>query len=88
MDKYVDMRQQQAKSTIHVYAVVVHFKSGEYGVSQEAYHTLEEAQRFIEIRSGSPRKIDNTKYVDCTGLIYTIHELLVNAGEGLRRQVV
>ena len=73
---------------IRIYAIVVHFKSAEYGVSQEAYRTLEEAQQFIESRSGSPRKIDNTKYVDCVGLIYTVHELLVNAGEDLRRQVV
>ena len=88
MDKYAGMRQQQAKSAIHVYAVAVHFKSGEYGVSQEAYRTLAEAQRFIESRSGSPRKVSDMQYADCTGLIYTIHDLLVDAEEELRQQVV
>ena len=88
MNKYADMRQPQEKSTLHVYAVTVHFKSGEYGVSQEAYHTLAEAQRFIESRSGLPRKISDMRYVDCTGLIYEIHVLLVNAGEDLQQQAV
>ena len=87
MNKYADMRQPQEKSTLHVYAVTVHFKSGEYGVSQEAYHTLAEAQRFIESRSGSPRKVSDMRYADCTGLIYTIHDLLVDAEE-LRQQVI
>ena len=61
------------------YAVVVVWKNGEFGVSQEAYSRLEDAQRFVEGREPTPEQVSPTKYKDAEGREYIIYELQVRS---------
>jgi len=66
---------------MRVYAVVVRF-GGTEKLSQEAFNSLEEAQRFIESRRPCPEKVREMLYQDGEGREYSIHDLLVReAGE-------
>lgn len=61
---------------MRVYAVAF-CANGTYHVSQEAYSSLEAAQRFIETRKPCPKKVREMLYQDSEGGEYFIHDLLV-----------
>ena len=61
---------------MRVYAVMVRFDGAEK-LSQEAYSSLEAAQRFIRSRSPEPGRLSMTKFRDSEGREYLIHDLLV-----------
>ena len=66
---------------MRVYAVAVR-ADGIEKLSQEAYSSLEAAQRFIESRKPCPEKVREMLYQDGEGREYLIHDLLVHeAGE-------
>ena len=66
---------------MRVYAVMVRF-DGTEKLSQEAYSSLEAAQRFIRSRSPEPGRLSMMKFRDSEGREYLIHDLLVReAGE-------
>ena len=62
---------------MRVYAVAVR-TGGIEKLSQEAYSSLEAAQRFIESRKPCPEKVREMFYQDGEGREYLIHDLLVN----------
>lgn len=61
---------------MRVYAVAVR-TDGTEKLSQEAYSSLEAAQRFIEDRKPYPEKVREMLYQDGEGREYLIHDLLV-----------
>lgn len=61
---------------MRVYAVMVRF-DGTEKLSQEAYSSLEAAQRFIRSRSPEPGRLSMMKFRDSEGREYLIHDLLV-----------
>lgn len=61
-----------------IYIVVVNFPDGTSKVNQEGWRTLVAAQKFIESRSGSPRKINNFRYWVPDGTEYLIHDIPVH----------
>ena len=61
---------------MRVYAVAVR-TGGIEKLSQEAYGSLEAAQRFIESRKPCPEKVREMFYQDGEGREYLIHDLLV-----------
>ena len=66
---------------MRVYAVAVR-TGGIEKLSQEAYSSLEAAQRFIESRKPCPEKVQEMLYQDGEGREYLIHDLRVReAGE-------
>ena len=61
---------------MRVYAVAICYEGSEK-LSQEAYSSLEAAQRFIESRKPCPEKVREMFYQDGEGREYLIHDLLV-----------
>ena len=61
---------------MRVYAVAIRYEGSEK-LSQEAYSSLEAAQRFIRSRSPEPGRLSMTKFRDSEGREYLIHDLLV-----------
>lgn len=61
---------------MRVYAVMVRF-NGTEKLSQEAYSSLEAAQRFIKSRIPEPGRLGMTQFRDADGREYIIHDLLV-----------
>lgn len=61
---------------MRVYAVMVRF-NGTEKLSQEAYRSLEAAQRFIKSRIPEPGRLGMMKFRDTEGREYLIHDLLV-----------
>ena len=61
---------------MRVYAVAF-CANGTYNISQEAYSSLEAAQRFVESRRPNPKKVSEMFYQDSEGGEYFIHGLLV-----------
>lgn len=53
-------------------------------ISQEGYYSLEDAQRFIKTRAGSPEKISNFRYQCKNGDTYYIHDVLIR-GERIKQ---
>lgn len=62
---------------MEIFVVVVYPEASLGKVSQEAYKTLEEAQAFIESRSGNPRKRDEYTYKDEDYTYYCIEVVTV-----------
>ena len=60
---------------MRVYAVAF-CANGTYNISQEAYSSLEAAQRFVESRRPNPKKVSEMFYQDSEGGEYFIHGLL------------
>lgn len=61
---------------MRAYAVMVRF-NGTEKLSQEAYSSLEAAQRFIKSRIPEPGRLSMMKFRDAEGREYLIHDLLV-----------
>lgn len=61
---------------MRVYAVAVR-TDGIEKLSQEAYSSLEAAQRFIKSRTPEPGRLSMMKFRDVEGREYIIHDLLV-----------
>lgn len=61
---------------MRVYAVAF-CANGTYNISQEAYSSVEAAQRFVETRRPNPQKVSEMFYQDSEGGEYFIHDLLV-----------
>ncbi len=64
---------------MRVYAVAIRYEGSEK-LSQEAYSSLEAAQRFIESRKPCPEKVREMLYQDGEGREYLVHDLLVREG--------
>ena len=62
---------------MRVYAVAVR-TGGIEKLSQEAYSSLEAAQRFIKSRTPEPGRLSMMKFRDIEGREYIIHDLLVH----------
>ena len=60
-----------------IYIVVVNFPDGTSKVNQDGWRTLEDAQKFIEGRGDSIRKINNWRYWSLDGTEYLIHDIPV-----------
>lgn len=60
-----------------IYIVVVNFPDGTSKVNQDGWRTLEAAQKFIEVRGGSPVQINPFGYQAKDGTMYLIHDIPV-----------
>lgn len=71
------MEQLEIPEKRYVYAVMVTPEAQIGKVSGEAYKTLDEAQSFIESRSGAPKKLSDFKYRDENYTEYEIYEVKI-----------
>lgn len=62
---------------MEVFVIAVYPEASLGKVSQEAYKTLEEAQAFVESRSGNPKKLNEYTYKDEDDTHYCVEVVTV-----------